>query len=264
MKRKIYTFASIILTLIVIMGCSIENKGETGKSTTDSHSELAPEATPLTDEYDSRPTSVRDENPSEWFGVYEIDDEIFSRMKGKSYKENCIVPLADLRYLTVAHYTLEGEVKKGEIVCNKAIAEDLIDIFTNLYNAKYPIERIELVDNYDADDRKSMNANNTSCFNYRVVAGSKNLSNHALGLAIDINPFYNPYVKKQKDGSLYVSPTAARKYADRNGTYPYKIDENDLCYKEFIAHGFTWGGAWNSLKDYQHFEKKVPGLNYKR
>lgn len=184
------------------------------------------------------------------FEIREIDDEIFDRIKGKSYKDNCNVPLDQLRYLTIAHYDGEGNVKQGELICNAMIAEDLLEIFQNLYAAEYPIERMELIDEYEADDRKSMQANNTSCFNFRKVAGSTKLSKHATGLAIDINPLYNPYVKGN-----YVSPEEGKPYADRSKEFEYKIDTDDLCYKEFIAHGFTWGGAWNSLKDYQHFEK---------
>lgn len=190
------------------------------------------------------------EYPSEWFEIREIDEEIFSRIKGKSYKEGCTVPLDELRYLTVAHYDGEGNVKQGEIICNRAIAEDLADIFRNLFEERYPIESIRLIDEFDADDVKSMQANNTSCFNFRTIAGSKKLSKHSLGMAIDINPLYNPYVK-----GAVVSPAEGKPYADRKASFPYKIDENDLLYREFTAHGFTWGGNWKSLKDYQHFEK---------
>lgn len=194
-------------------------------------------------------------DPMEYFAINEIDDEVFGRIKGKSYKDDCTVPLSDLRYLTVAYYDGEGNVQKGEIICNKLIADDLLDIFQNLYAAEYPIERIRLIDEYDADDRTSMRANNTSSFNYRVVAGTNKLSKHALGMAIDINPLYNPWVKNKGKGQLAVSPEEGRPYADRSKDFPYKIDENDLVYKEFKKHGFIWGGHWNSIKDYQHFEK---------
>jgi hypothetical protein len=124
---------------------------------------------------------------------------------------------------------------------------------------EYHIEKIKLIDEYNGDDTASMLDNNTSCFNYRVVDGTTNLSKHALGCAIDINPFYNPYVVFNKDGSgeTYISPKGSEIYADRSADFPYKIDENDLCYKLFKEHGFTWGGDWNSCKDYQHFQKVV-------
>lgn len=261
---------SALCLLALIISCSVENRGETSAKTSGNSDVVS-----VVPEGESEEGDVIAEEPEkiaatpqegksydEWFEIAEINDSIFNRIKGKSFKDNCTVPREDLRYVTVAHYTLEGDVKKGELICHKLIADDMLDIFKNLYNAKYPIESMRLVDDFDADDRKSMTANNTSCFNFRLVAGSTNLSNHALGLAIDVNPRYNPYVKKQKNGKLYVSPENGKKYADRKADYPYKIDENDLCYKEFIAHGFIWGGHWKSLQDYQHFEKKIPGLKY--
>ena len=128
------------------------------------------------------------------FKAYPISDAIFQRMKGKSYKDNCTVPRTTLRYLRVLHRNLEGKTQLGEIVCNQAIANDLIDIFRKLYEANYKIERIVLIDEYDADDERSMSHNNTSSFNFRVVSGTTKLSKHAQGLAIDINPLYNPYI----------------------------------------------------------------------
>jgi hypothetical protein len=157
--------------------------------------------------------------------------------------------------LRLQHYDGEGIVREGEIICNKAIAQDLKEIFEELFRQKYRIERIRLIDEYGADDETSMRANNTYCFCYRTIAGSKKLSKHAQGLAIDINPLYNPCVKTGKDGQRIVQPATAGKYTNRKKSFPYKIDRNDLCYRLFIQHGFTWGGNWRSLKDYQHFEK---------
>lgn len=184
-----------------------------------------------------------------------ISDAVFSRMWKKSYKANCTVPRSDLRYVKVLHYTLDGKIQIGELVCDKDIAKDLIEIFRALYDAKYPIERMVLVDEYNAEDEPSMTANNTSCFNFRFVSGTKKLSNHSRGRAIDINTRYNPYVKKRSDGTVHVEPAVGRPYIDRSKTFNYKIEHNDLCYKLFRQHGFEWGGDWKSVKDYQHFEK---------
>ncbi len=161
----------------------------------------------------------------------------------------------DLRYVHIWHYDFEGNPAEGELICNKYIAQDLTEIFYELYCNEYQLEKVLLIDEYGGDDLASMEDNNTSCFNYRPVEGTSSLSKHALGLAIDINPFYNPYVGYNKDGSERVSPESAAVYADRNASFPYKIDENDLCYQLFKEHGFTWGGHWNSCKDYQHFQK---------
>lgn len=167
------------------------------------------------------------------------------------------VSYEDLRYMNILYYDFNSDVQTGELICNKAIADDLIEIFYELYKNEYQIESVRLIDDYNGDDTASMEANNTSCFNYRPVDGTSSLSKHALGCAIDINPFYNPYVvfNKGKAGETYISPAGSEVYADRSKVFAYKIDENDLCYKLFKEHGFTWGGNWNSCKDYQHFQK---------
>ena len=190
------------------------------------------------------------------FYYTEVPETVRTRMRGLSYPADDTglqISWDQLRYLKILYVNYSGITCEGELVCNKAIADDLIDIFRQLYAANYQICQIRLVDDFMADDDLSIAADNTSCFNYRVVEGTTRLSNHGLGRAIDINPLYNPcvYVKSGR-----VSPPAGAAYADRSADFPHKIDKNDLAYKLFIAHGFTWGGDWKTLKDYQHFEKK--------
>ena len=185
----------------------------------------------------------------------EIPDEVFSRMMGKSYKEECTTPREELRYLRVLHYNKVGEELQGELVCHKDIADDLLAIFRELYQAKYLIERMVLIDEYDADDEASMRANNTSAFNFRKASGMRTLSKHSTGMAIDINPLYNPLVK-HREGRTRVYPSNATPYIDRSQDFPYKIVKGDLCYRLFKKYGFSWGGDWKSSKDYQHFEKR--------
>lgn len=199
--------------------------------------------------------SVKEFGMDEVFVSQPINDAIFARISGKSFSNVCTVPREELRYLKVLHYTLEGKIQLGEMICNKSISDDLLDIFRALFDVRYPIEKILLVDEYDADDETSMSANNSSCFNFRFIASSKTISKHAAGMAVDINPLYNPHVKKNADNSLTVHPYVGERYADRSKVFYYKIDKNDACYKEFIKHGFRWGGDWKSSKDYQHFEK---------
>ena len=168
------------------------------------------------------------------------------------------ISYADLRYVHIIHYDFDGNLAEGELICHNFIAEDLLEIFYDLYASEYQIEKVTLIENYNGDDTASMADNNTSCFNYRVVDGTKSLSKHALGLAIDINPLYNPYIRYDKKGGQTVSPVEGEAYADRTVSFPYKIDPDDLCYRLFAEHGFTWGGNWNSSKDYQHFQKALP------
>lgn len=196
---------------------------------------------------------------TEGFFYEPIADEVKERIMGISYpaEGSTEITLEELAYLNVLYNDFEGSIQTGELICNQYIALDLLEIFEELYRNGYQFEEISLIDKYGGDDTLSMEHNNTSCFNYRIVDGTDHLSKHAYGLAIDINPFYNPYVVYNKDGSgeTYISPQGSEAYADRSKDFPYKIDENDLCYKLFIEHGFTWGGNWNSSKDYQHFQK---------
>lgn len=169
--------------------------------------------------------------------------------------ENSDISYEELRYVHILHYDFDGNLAEGELICNAAIAQDLVEIFHELYRNEYRIEEVKLIDEYDGDDNLSMADNNTSCFNYRNVPGSTSLSKHALGRAVDVNPLYNPYITYNEDGSENILPENATDYADRSKKFPYKIDEDDLCYKLFTEHGFVWGGNWNSCKDYQHFQK---------
>lgn len=204
---------------------------------------------------DSGAKTGRDE--SEKFTYEELSQDIKDRIKGKSYGKDCDVPYEELRYVKVLYWGFDDESHQGELIVNKAIAEDVVEIFKELYELKYPIEQMILVDEYNADDNASMAADNTSSFNYREVDnGSGSLSLHSYGLAIDINPRYNPYVRKVGDKRV-VSPDNGSEYADRTLDCPYYINKGDACYQAFTERGFTWGGDWKNTKDYQHFEKKT-------
>lgn len=186
------------------------------------------------------------------FSINKIDDFIYNRIKDKSYKENKDVSVDDLRYLEVTYWSFNEKRTLGELIVHEKVAKEVLEIFKELYYAKYPIDKIKLVDEYQADDNLSMLDNNTSAFNYRTIAGTNKLSNHAFGLAIDINPFQNPYVK----GNI-VEPKGSELYVDRTIREKGMILEGDACYEAFTSRGWTWGGDWSSIKDYQHFEKKV-------
>ena len=188
------------------------------------------------------------------FSILEIPDSIWQKMQGKTYQPNDVIGRNDLRYLRLMHWDYDGKTHNGEMVCNRLIAQKLIRIFMELYRQHYPIQRIRLADEYDADDERQMRDNNTSCFCYRRVSNSKKLSYHARGLAVDINPLYNPYIRTGKDGQQIVEPATAVPYCNRQKDFNYKIVKGDLCHKLFLQNGFTWGGSWRTMKDYQHFE----------
>ena len=180
-----------------------------------------------------------------------IPDEVKARMEGKSMKDNARIGYGDLRYLIVYHYDFEGHIQQGELVCNQVIAHDLLCVFRDLFSEAYPIYSIRLVDDFDASDEESMQANNTSCFNYRTIPGTSRLSRHAFGMAVDVNPLQNPFVIGTR-----IRPSTAKEYVDRTKDFPHKIDKDDYCKKVFTSYGFRWGGNWRNAKDYQHFEKR--------
>lgn len=184
-----------------------------------------------------------------------IPDAIFAQMKGKSWPEDCPLKLSELRYLRLLHYNADGKPQMGELVVNAKIADKVVSIFRQLYDHQYRIEKMYLIDQYDADDDASMADNNTSAFNFRYVPGTKTLSRHSYGLAIDINPLYNPYIP-YRSGKQTVLPPNGEPYAFGRDTaqFPYKITCEDLAYQLFRKAGFNWGGLWAKSKDYQHFQ----------
>lgn len=198
---------------------------------------------------------IKVNSPERYFRIYEISDEIFNRIYKLSYKEDCTIPREDLRYLKLLHYGFDGEIHVGELMVNVKVAEEMIEIFTKLFEHKYEIEKMHLVDDYDADDFASIDVNNTSAFNFRTVIGGSSLSKHAYGTAIDINPQQNPYVT-YRTGSAHWVHTNSDAYIER-ADRDHMITHDDICYQIFKEYGYTWGGDWNEPKDYQHFEKAI-------
>lgn len=190
-----------------------------------------------------------------FFIVTPISDDLQERMEACSYKGLEDVKWEDLRYLQVLHRDLEGNAMVGEMVCNKTVSADLLEIFKALFQAAYPIEKMRLIELYDGDDEASMRDNNSSCFNQRDITVGGKCSKHSFGLAVDVNPKYNPYYKVKDSGQAIVRPKESVEFLNRNAPFPYKIEKGDLCHRLFKQYGFHWGGDWLSGKDYQHFEK---------
>lgn len=202
-------------------------------------------------------------NKDQYFRAYEITegDAVYNRINGKSYYANDNIGLSDLRYIKLVHYNFEHNVQVGELIVNAAIADDVLNIFKELYDAEYEIQSMQLVDDFwtgdgDSSDSNSIDHNNTSAFCYRMATGGANLSNHAYGRAIDLNPQQNPYVWYDSNGQARWSHENANSYIDRSCGDPHVIVQGDTCYNIFTKYGFSWGGLWGSPVDYQHFEKK--------
>lgn len=170
-----------------------------------------------------------------------LDEALHGQKIPASVKEN-------LTFITVHYYGFDNKLHRGQLVVHKKVAKEIEEIFKVIQEIHFPVEKVIPISKYRWSDNESMNNNNTSCFNYRFISGSKILSKHANGLAIDINPKQNPYVKNGKtspDGSVYD--------VSAKGT----ITSDSQIVKEFKKRGWTWGGDWKSLKDYQHFQKEL-------
>lgn len=165
-----------------------------------------------------------------------------------SWRSGCPVPVADLRAVSVSHWDFAGGVRTGTLIVAATQADAIVAVMRALYQARFPIARMEPVEAFGGSDDASMAANNTSAFNCRKATGGTSWSEHSYGRAIDVNPVQNPYVK----GSLVLPPSGSA-YVDRSRTTPGMIHAGDAVVRAFAAQGWAWGGTWTSLKDYQHF-----------
>jgi poly-gamma-glutamate synthesis protein (capsule biosynthesis protein) len=158
------------------------------------------------------------------------------------------VPLEDLRYLAIAFWGFDGQVRTGELMVHADVVDDMQAVFAALFAQRYPIRSMRLVDDFGADDDASIEADNTSAFNCRAVTGGSGWSQHAYGRAIDVNPIENPYVSS---GST--SHAGSVTYLDRGNVRPGMITAGDAVVDAFAARGWSWGGYWSNPVDYQHF-----------
>lgn len=209
------------------------------------------------------PTPAKEDKTviAEGFYYMKLTDKLKKRITGMSYPkddDDCQVKYGDLRYVKIKHYDFNGEVKEGELIVNKKVAKDVAEIFYELYEKKYKLTSVKLVDDFNqpGSDSASMAANNTSAYCYRRVTGSSRMSHHSFGAAIDINPKLNPYVNGDR-----VSPKNSLPYLDRTRDFEGKIDHDDVCFKIFKKHGWKWGGDFKGDPDYQHFYKDTLGYD---
>jgi hypothetical protein len=181
-------------------------------------------------------------------------------MDGVSLRPGCPVGVEELRYVRTSHWNFEGAISTGELVVHRDEVEPLRTVFAALFDARFPIRRMTLVDDFGlaedpdlgADDFASIEADNTSAFNCRLRTGSTTqFSEHSYGRAIDINPLENPYV----GASGTTSHPLSVPYLDRSVAEPGVILEDSTVVVAFEQVGWQWGGDWSSPKDYQHFSR---------
>lgn len=183
--------------------------------------------------------------------ILPLAEIVRAEMTGKSWRHEPECPaFSDLRLVRVSHHTFEGTVRSGELVVAAWVADEVAAIFEQIYAARFPIERMQRIDAFGADDDASMAANNSSAFCFRFVAGTRSLSHHARGLAIDINPVQNPWLRGER-----VDPPAGRDYLDRAHVRPGMIVRGGPVVAAFAAHGWHWGGDFVDTPDYHHFAK---------
>jgi hypothetical protein len=170
------------------------------------------------------------------------------RARMTSWRPGCPVAPRDLRLLTLSHWGFDGQAHLGRLMVARRQATNVVTVMHRLFDLRFPIRQMRLVDAYGSDDHRSMAANNTSAFNCRFVFGTTGWSEHAYGRAIDINPVQNPAV----EGST-VSPPAGRPYANRSRRAKGMIHAGDSVVRAFAAVRWEWGGYWRPAIDYQHF-----------
>ena len=186
--------------------------------------------------------------------VSRIGPELRERLIGRNGKPGCPVPIEDLRLVEVSFWNFDGEVKTGPLVLHERVASEVLWVFRRLFRAHFPVEEIKLAakdrpirpEDYWDKSRRSV----TASFNCRFATGSTTtLSQHSYGLAIDINPLQNPYVR----GDGTVLRAIALPYRNRSLHRKGMIHEGDVVVRSFARIGWEWGGRWNTLKDYMHF-----------
>ena len=187
------------------------------------------------------------------FTAEPLPDHIIDLITGVTFHENTPFGFDALTYLTITHADFNDESRIGHMIVAAEIGEEVLDIFRELYEIRFSIYQMRLIDYFDADDNLSLEANNSSAFNFRYIAGTTTISRHGFGMAIDINPIQNPYIR-----GTTILPPAGAAYLDRDNVRPGMIVKGCPVYTAFISRGWIWGGNWTSPRDYHHFEKRNP------
>jgi len=179
--------------------------------------------------------------------VEKVPDRVLAR---STWMSACPVSADDLAYVRLTFWGFDDQRHTGELLLNRSVAGDVVAVFRTLYRARFPFEELRVTTRSELDAPPTGDGNNTGAFVCRPTVGSTTYSQHAYGLAIDIDPFQNPYT----NGEL-VLPELASSYLDRDHVRPGMITPDGVVVRAFASIGWTWGGTWRSLKDYQHFSR---------
>lgn len=177
--------------------------------------------------------------------------ERFVRRTDLAWRPGCPVGLDELRYVEVSFWGFDDQPHTGQLVVNAAVVDDVVTVFRRLYDARFPIEEMRLITQADLDAPPTGDGNNTGAYACRPVTGGTTFSAHALGLAVDVNPFQNPYTRR--DGGDLVLPELASAYLDRSWRRPGMIEAGDVVTTAFDEVGWTWGSTFSTVDDRHHF-----------
>ena len=248
------TAGALLAACALVAGCGLDAAASALTSAEASSAPASPSpsvsaAVTATPTASPTPTPTPSPTPTFRAKVEPIPDALRTRMISVgSWRRGCPVPISRLRLLTLRYWGFDGESHRGNLVVARGVAWRVVRVFHALFDKRFPIRRMRLIENFAADDHKSMAADNTSAFNGRYVSGTHRWSMHAYGIAIDLDPVENPYVS----GS-YVSPPQGRAYADRSLRRRGMIHAGGKVVQAFAAVGWEWGGYWRPARDYQHF-----------
>lgn len=188
--------------------------------------------------------------PGTGFAAKVVDPAPPSVVKRSTWAPGCPVRAHDLAWVRLAFFGFDRHRHSGELLVNGSVANDIVRVFHVLWNEHFPIEQMVITSRADRHARPTGDGNDTASFNCRPVRGARIFSQHAYGLAVDVNPFQNPYLK-----DALVLPELAGSYRDRTWHRPGMILPGGAVVRAFRSIGWTWGGSWHSLKDLQHFSR---------
>lgn len=185
-----------------------------------------------------------------------IPPNIQQKMLGRSWHQGCPVPLNDLAYLQISYWGFDDKPHEGELIINKMFATETVQIFKELFAIKYPIQEMRLYSDYPiADFGKHNDTVGFYCRPPQDGAADK-YSEHAYGVAIDINPLVNPYINQSKRD---IWPREGQQYLNRKHQQKGMIQVGDGAFNIFTKYGWEWGGLWKNEQDYMHFQKLIRG-----
>ncbi len=189
-----------------------------------------------------------------------LSDEVVAR---STWHEGCPVAREDLRHLTVSHWGFEGNVHTGELIVHARYATGIVDVFRTAFEVEYPIEQLRIVAPSDistevaasraAGEPVGGDGNGSGAYACRSTVSSSRWSEHASGLAIDLNPFHNPYIKVSANRSPRLVPAMSQHYLDRSWVRRGMLTADHPVVQAFADIGWEWGGDWESAKDWMHF-----------